>query len=318
MRNIRIVVLGATGFVGSNVFKYLMDHDFEVRALVRDESNWRLDEIMRENSEEIKDNHLEENLDSLSPDIVLNFVANGGYSFQDNFNEMIYANFMMVDKVANWCSNNNSALIHFGSSSEYGLHSAGPLETEKEIPNSYYSITKLGGTHLLAHHHARSNLKAVVLRLYSAYGPKEDPSRLLPNLIKGSFTSNWPNFTDLDVSRDFIYVDDVSRLVVKVIEHIHKLSSFEIFNVGTGVKTTLGDLASICEREFNMPKVTLGYRSRDWDLSDWYANIDKAKNILGWNPEYNILAGINKMRSWYSENDRLKYLSAEYSIMETK
>lgn len=310
----KIVILGATGFVGSNVFEYLLNKGYEVNSLVRDKNNWRLNEEMQSYSIETVEHELEKNLSLVNPDIVLNLVADGGYSFQDNLESIVKANFLFVDRLANWCMTRNAALIHFGSSSEYGLNCAGPLETEKEVPNSHYAITKLAATHLLAHHQAKSKLRSVVLRLYSAYGPKEEPTRLMPSLIKGSLTGEWPEFTNLSISRDFIYIDDISRLVEKIIFQIHSIEDFEIFNVGTGRGTTLRDLAELCQTQFNMSKLKLGYAPRSWDLSDWYANIEKTSSYFNWKPEYTVLHGMKTMRGWYASDNRIKFLNSEYSL----
>ena len=311
----RIVVLGATGFVGSNVFKHLLEKNEDTFALVRNIDNWRLDEGMREESKAMFTKKIDALLDELQPNVIINSIANGGYSFQKSLNEMICSNIEIVDSIAKWALKNNSSIIHFGSSSEYGINCQGPEENARETPNSHYAITKLAGTHILSNY-AKQGLKSVVLRLYSVYGPKEDSSRLMPNILKGILFNNWPKFTNLNISRDFIYVEDVCDLIEKLVNKIDGLDNFEIFNVGTGVKTTLGDLAQICEEYFNMPTVETGYVSRDWDLEDWYANIDKAKKYLNWQPTTDIRTGLSKMKLWYEEFDNSKYLGSNYSELE--
>ena len=315
MNDKRIVVLGATGFVGSNVYKHLLEKNSNTFAIVRNNENCRLDEVMRQKSKAMLDQKIETLLDELQPNVIINSIANGGYSFQKNLNEMIFSNIEIIDTIAKWALKNNSSIIHFGSSSEYGSNSQGPEETARETPNSHYAITKLAGTHILSHY-VQQGLKSVVLRLYSVYGPKEDSSRLMPNIIRGMLFNEWPKFTNLNISRDFIYVEDVCDLIEKLVKKIDGLDNFEIFNVGTGVKTTLGDLAQICEEYFNMPTVETGYVSRDWDLEDWYANINKAKKYLNWQPTTDIRTGLRKMKLWYEEFDNSKYLGSNYSELE--
>ena len=315
MNDKRIVVLGATGFVGSNVFKHLLEKNNNAFALVRNLDNWRLDEGMLKKSKNISNQKIDALLDELKPELIINSIANGGYSFQKNLNEMIFSNIEIIDTIAKWALKNNSSIIHFGSSSEYGSNSQGPKENDRENPNSHYAITKLAGTHILSNY-AKQGLKSVVLRLYSVYGPKEDSSRLMPNIVRGMLFNKWPKFTNLNISRDFIYVEDVCNLVEKLVNKIDGLNNFEIFNVGTGIKTTLGDLAEICEEYFNMPAVETGYASRDWDLEDWYANIDKAKKYLNWHPTTDIKTGLKKMKLWYEKFDNSKYLDSNYSELE--
>jgi len=315
MENDRIVVLGATGFVGSNIFNRLLKKNHNTIALVRNFKNWRLDERMRKKSKLISNQKIDALLDEFKPRLIVNSIANGGYSFQNNLHEMILSNIEITDTIANWALKNNSSIIHFGSSSEYGSNSHGPKENDRENPNSHYAVTKLAGTHILSKY-AKQGLRSIVLRLYSVYGPKEDSSRLMPNIVKGILFNTWPKFTDLNVSRDFIYIEDVCNLIEILVNRIDEFDNFEIFNVGTGKKTTLRDLAQICQKYFNMPVVEIGYKSRDWDLVDWYANIDKAKKYLDWNPTTDIKSGLKKMKLWYEEFDNSKYLGSNFSESE--
>jgi len=317
MLNNKICILGASGFVGAGVFEYLNYKGYEILGLGTNPDPWRLEKL-KLNYKSINNESSIQELDKFKPGILINFVANGGYSFQQNSQKIIDSNFKFVEGIATWATLNNSFLIHAGTSSEYGKNSAAPKEDANPEPNSLYAITKLAATHLLKHL-SNSGLKSVVLRLYSVYGPKEDSSRLMPAVVRGIISQDWPQFTDFRIGRDFIYIDDVNRLIEKIL--IKNLeapnSNFEIFNVGSGNLTTMGDLVKILEEKFNMPKVIdTKFEPRNWDIFEWYANIEKVKKHFDWSPEIDVISGLKLMEKWYVQSDNIKYLGTEYSAQK--
>jgi len=311
----KVLILGASGFVGSGLFDQLTEQGFQVFGLSRKIDPWRIPPPTRDNYICINDRDIESIFNEIKPEIIINFAASGAYSFQDNFTNMVNTNIIFLEKIAKWSNENKVYLIHAGSSSEYGLNSSGPNENSYSKPNSFYSITKLAGTHLLEHY-STIGLRSSVLRLYSVYGPREDSSRLMPAVMRGVINGDWPNFTDPLISRDFIYLDDICGLISQMIQSKDNNPDkiFNVYNVGTGIKTTIGDLIEILETEFQMPKVARGkFPKRKWDMEDWYANIDKVSRELDWKPTVDVRAGLTKMRDWYLTEDNVKYLDNDYS-----
>ena len=134
--------------------------------------------------------------------------------------------------------------------------------------------------------------------------------------MRGVINGDWPNFTDATVSRDFVYLDDISQLIVKLIEQKDDSSKgkFNIYNVGTGIKTSIGDLMELLEVEFGMSKMEENkFPKRKWDIEEWYANIDKITKELNWRPIFDLKTGLSKMKNWYLMEDNVKYLNNEYS-----
>jgi dolichol-phosphate mannosyltransferase len=311
----KILIIGASGFVGAGVFEYLIKEDFKVIGLSRRIKPWRISPMLSDNYLNIENEDILSVLNRERPDIVINFAANGAYSFQEDFTNIVNSNLIFLEKIAKWSIENSSYLINAGSSSEYGSNSAGPSEDSISKPNSLYAVTKQAGTQLLEYY-STLGLRSVVLRLYSVYGPKEDPSRLMPAVMRGVIKGEWPNFTDPLISRDFIYLEDICRLVARLIQCKENNSDklFNVYNVGSGIKTTIGDLIKTLELEFGMPKVQNGkFPNRKWDVENWYANIDKVSKELDWRPAFDVKAGLTKMRDWYLTADNIKYLNNEYS-----
>jgi len=313
--NEKILIIGASGFVGAGIFETLTKINYDVYGLGRKNKPWRIDITYQHKYFTSKDHDLIEILNQIKPNVIINLAANGAYSFQSTFTEIVSSNLIILEQIARWSIENKAFIIHAGSSSEYGFNSAGPVEDSQASPNSLYAITKLAGTQLLEFY-SKLGLGCVVLRLYSVYGPREDSSRLMPAVMRGIVNKKWPNFTDPSVSRDFIYIDDVSDLIVKILETItpNSLGTFEIFNVGSGKSTTIKGLVELLQIEFEMPEeVNNSFPKRGWDVENWFANIDKVKKIYIWSPKNDLKAGLSKMRDWYLSENNVKYLLSEYT-----
>lgn len=315
MKNQKIVILGASGFAGSGVFDFLCKKNYEVIGLGRKKNPWRIDNKYLNNYFSTQDQDILEVLNKLKPRVLINFTASGAYSFQNNFENIVGTNLILLEKISQWAIENDALIIQAGTSSEYGLNSAGPKEDATPIPNSLYSITKLAGTQLLGHYFSKG-LNSIVLRLYSVYGPREDSSRLIPAVIRGIIKSDWPNFTNPNISRDFIYVDDISDLILKILDRffLNPERVFEIYNVGSGKKTTMQDLIEILMSNFGMPEPKAEiYPPRKWDIENWYSNIEKVTTDFEWSPKSNLISGLNEMKEWYLRGNNIDYLGYEYS-----
>jgi dolichol-phosphate mannosyltransferase len=94
----------------------------------------------------------------------------------------------------------------------------------------------------------------------------------------------------------------------------------EVFNIGTGVKTTIADLAALVRDEFNIveePKFGT-MASKSWDVSDWYANPQKAERLLNWKSTISLRAGLLKTSSWISSLSNQKYIQATKKNLQRK
>src|SRR6202022_3882820 len=100
------------------------------------------------------------------------------------------------------------AFVNAGTSSEYGYKDHAPAEDEKLEPNSDYAVTKAAAPILCPHTAQRTGVAITPLRLYSVYGPYEEPTRLVPTLIVQGLEGKLPPLVNPDVARDYIHVDD--------------------------------------------------------------------------------------------------------------
>ena len=302
-----ILVTGASGFVGANLFKILIAHRQDVFAGVQREKGWRLAEIDDEHiiAVDLNDSAATKNLvDSLAPKTVFDCVSYGAYSFEDESALIYKTNFQsLVDFVNLLSAHPIAAYVHAGSSSEYGSNCAAPIETDHCIPNSHYAVSKVAAATYLHHMGKDREFPAINLRLYSVYGPLEDSSRLIPNLLRHALVGKLPPFVDPNTSRDFVYVDDVCAAFIMAATKMQPEIYGESFNIGSGIKTTIADLAEITRSVFDITEEPQygKMEGRAWDLAEWYSNPEKAKTLLGWQPTYNLKAGLKVSADWVGQ-----------------
>jgi nucleoside-diphosphate-sugar epimerase len=294
-----ILVLGGSGFIGANVALTLLRHRDDVFATATRLPAWRLETIPQDRVKVVDlliDSNLDDLIESVQPRTVIDCVAYGAYSFETD-NELIYeTNFGMVSRLlARLESRKISAYLHAGSSSEYGDNASGPSEQARFAPNSHYAVSKVAAANLLYYYGKKKGFPCVNLRLYSVYGPLEDSSRLIPNLVKHGIGGKYPEFVDPNVSRDFLYIDDAVEAFIDIALNFTADDYGSSFNIGTGQKTTIKDCAVLAKDIFSIPhEPDFSMPSRDWDVTDWYANISEVRSRIGWAPRTHFREGIVK------------------------
>ncbi|MEI6066001.1 MAG: NAD-dependent epimerase/dehydratase family protein [Methylococcaceae bacterium] len=311
-----VLVTGASGFIGANLFKMLAAVRDDVYAVVYREKNWRLAEVIDEHiiAVDLNDYAATKNLvNSVNPQTVFDCVAYGAYPFEEDATLIYQTNFQSVVNFVSLLTDRPfSAYIHAGSSSEYGTNCAAPSEDDVCEPNSSYAVSKVAVASYLRFMGKQRNFPCVNLRLYAVYGPLEDTSRLFPNLLRQALTGNLPPFVHPETSRDFIYIDDVCAAFIMAAAKMHPGLSGESFNIGTGVKTTIAELAGITKRLFDVavePQFGV-MEGRAWDLADWYADPQKAIELLDWKPRVNLEVGLRNMASWVAQLSDSEMVSA--------
>ena len=150
-------------------------------------------------------------------------------------------------------------------------------------------------------------MPAWVLRLYSVYGPYEDLSRLVPKLLLEARRGRLPPLVNPLISRDFVYVDDVTRAFKAIVDRAPQLRPGDVFNIGTGQRTTLADLTALSRELFNVAAEPqwASMPDRGWDHSDWYADPRKAEAELGWSATTPLREGLRATMRWLDEHPAL-------------
>jgi dolichol-phosphate mannosyltransferase len=299
-----IIVTGATGFVGANLFHTLRAVRSDVYAVVQKEKNWRLAEVSDAQivaanlTDPAAVKHL---VDVTAPKTVFDCVAYGAYSFEQDQQLIYQTNFNSITALVQLLADRSiAAYVHAGTSSEYGTNSAAPAEDAACAPNSHYAVSKLAAAEYLQYMGRTHAFPCVNLRLYSVYGQLEDSSRLIPNLLRKALANGLPAFVDQRTSRDFVHVDDVCSAFILAAAKMNPSLYGESLNIGAGRKVTIGELAELTRTLFQIEQApSFGtMQGRSWDLPDWYADPAKAERLIGWRALIPLEQGLRDTAKW--------------------
>lgn len=301
----RVLVTGASGFVGANLARRLLEGGHEVHLVLRaGHAPWRIAEIrgaVRVHDADLADAPAVERAVFLSrPEWVFHLAAHGAYSSQTDERAIFETNVAGTANLVNACVRAGfDAFVHAGSSSEYGLKDHPPAEDERCEPNSHYAVTKLAATHyvrFVARHHG---LHAVTLRLYSVYGPYEEPTRLVPTILSRALSGAWPPLVDPRVARDFVHTDDVCEAFLRAAATPGQEHG-AIYNVGSGVQTTLAGVVDAVRRVVPIAvEPTWGTMpNRAWDTTTWVSDPRQIERALGWRAAVPFEVGLARTADW--------------------
>ncbi len=291
----KVLITGGTGFVGNNFARKLISQKNQVGLLIRKKSkNWRIRDLSGKIDllqGDLTDlSNLKKIIQKYNPEFIYHFAAYGTTpAFQKDSETMLSVN---VNGILNLIeAAKGIPIINIGTSSEYGLKKEAMLESNSCNPDNFYGKTKLLQTLYC------KELGIPTLRIFSAYGPWEESTRLIPVLINAKLKGEKLHL--INSVRDYIYIDDVINALIKATEKYSKIKG-EIINIGSGkqksMKEILKDLNQIDSKKLKI----------DWDFKEiqtepkiWVANISKAKKILNWEPTTKLREGLKKTYDWF-------------------
>ena len=317
-----ILVLGGSGFVGANLMHCLAACREDVFGTTTRLPAWRLEGLpphQVRSADLLVDSNLEQLLDDIKPRTIFNCIAYGAYSFEVDSQLIYQTNFDFVTRLLpQLLERGIHCYVHAGSSSEYGDNAAGPAETAAMAPNSDYAVSKVAAASLIHMYGKKKKLPCANLRLYSVYGPMEDSARLIPSLVAKGLEGRYPEFVRPDISRDFVFVDDACEAFVDTVLNLRDSDYGESFNIGSGHKTTIGELANIARDLYGIADApAFSMPERKWDVSDWYATIDRARERLQWQPRTDLRTGLRLTTEWYralSDKERYGRSSKKFGL----
>ena len=310
----KILVTGCAGFIGMHLSAALLKKNYHVVGvdnlneyynvnLKKDRLNYlknydsfqylKLDISNKEDLERVFKNNL--------IDKVVNLAAQAGVRFSlENPNSYIVSNVLGFMNVLECCRHYGvKGLIYASSSSVYGGNEKIPFSEFDNVdrPISIYAASKKSNE-LMAHSYSHLfGLNTTGLRFFTVYGPWGRPD-MAYYIFASKIIKNEPIqvFNNGDMLRDFTYIDDIISGLVASIE---KNYSCEIFNLGNNRTVDLMDIVSIIEKKIGY-KAKVQYEPMQLgDVRETFADINHAKNKLGYLPLTNVNDGVNKFLDWY-------------------
>lgn len=310
----RILVTGAAGFIGSHTAERLKHLGHEVVGVDNFSPYYSLelkqlnaDALKRAGVSMIQYDLREANLSSVLPtnvDYIFHLAAQPGISSTSSFVDYFSNNILATKNLIDYALECKSLklFVNIGTSSIYGLEATFPEDVAPK-PASYYGVTKLSAEQLVLQKSRERRFKACSLRLYSVIGPRERPEKMYTKLIDlGLKGQPFPLFEGSDKHlRSFTYVGDIVDGVVSVIGNEHKVDG-EIINLGTEVEhTTLEGIEAVEQILGTSIKIKV-IPKRPGDQWRTKANIDKARKLLGYNPQTSLLEAVKHQVEWFKAN----------------
>lgn len=293
LKSKKILITGATGFLGSHLLPALIEKGYGIIILKRSFSNiCRIQNIISQiKSYDIDKVSIKKIFDENEIGGVIHLATDYGRKNNNDIIQMSKANIELPGKLLDLgCKQGVIFFInaHTFSNSKYMLYSA--------MKNSFIEIAK--------YFSANFELKFINMKLEHMYGEKDEYSKFIPFLIKNILEGKEMRVTKGEQKRDFIYVHDVVNAYLKVLDNLGNFNdNFIEFEIGTGNSISLRDLFSKIEEIINK-KANANIKwgaipCKKNEIYDSKANIGKAKQYLGWYPRYDLSAGLKRTINWY-------------------
>jgi nucleoside-diphosphate-sugar epimerase len=318
-----IVVTGSSGFIGANLAAALAARGTRVVGVESPSGlDWRTRSLRGLELVKLdlcREADVRAFIRDVQPIAIFNCAAYGAYSVQNDARRIYDVNLAAVRHVLEAVRGvpGFRAFVQAGSSSEYGFNCSAPAEDAPTWPDSDYAVSKIGATALVRLYAKKHGVPAWSLRLYSVYGPYEDLTRLIPKLLLHARERRLPPLVNPGISRDFVYVDDVTRAFETIVERARELPPGDVFNIGTGARTTLGDLTALVRDLFDIKDEPQwgSMPDRAWDHAAWYADARKAEAVLGWRAATPLRAGLTATMKWLEANPQLIAEGQQQSVL---
>lgn len=338
--NKTIFVTGASGFIGSNLCKRILNEDSECKVIGLDNMNDYYDVRIKEarlseltefpNYTFIKGNLADKELidsifDKYRPSIVVNLGAQAGVRYSiTNPDAYIESNMLGFYNILEACRNYPvEHLVYASSSSVYGSNKKVPYSTDDKVDNpvSLYAATKKSNE-LMAHAYSKLyNIPSTGLRFFTVYGPAGRP-----DMAYFGFTNKLVNGDTIKIfnygncKRDFTYVDDIVEGVIRVMDKAPEkkngedglpIPPYAIYNIGNSNPENLLDFVQILSEEL----VRAGVLPEDYDFEAHkelvamqpgdvpvtYADTSALERDFGFKPHTPLREGLRKFAEWYKE-----------------
>lgn len=303
----KVLITGATGFVGSNLIRKLVKEKYQVHAIVRKSSNTKkiadiLSKIILHEGD-LKDNiKIKHIVLGIHPNIIFHLASETIYSSAKNYhdNELLVNFLGTVNLIAACRDINYDCFINTGSSSEYGIKQSSMKETNLCEPINMYGLMKYTSTKYSQIVANAEKKPIVTLRLFSPFGPLDNEGRLINRIFILARANRDLPLTQPDIVRDYVYIEDVVSAYRLCIAKSEKLSG-KILNIGSGQQQTILSVVNKIVKLTNS-KSRLKWnhlRTLSVEPKIWRADITLAKKLLGWKPKFTFDQGLKMTYDWF-------------------
>lgn len=326
----RVLLTGGCGFIGRHVWRQLLEAGHEVKVIDalepqvhNHDSNQDIDNWIPAKDSFIAagvgdHTYIHNYIRNFNPEFVLHLAAAVGvgqsmYAIADYVKKNTYDTALFLETLDKSAPKLRRLVVASSMScygeGRYTVHGE-PASTPETKPfecESIYAITKRDQEELCLVWGKSRGIPTTALRLFNTYGPEQS----LSNPYTGAaaiFASRCLNgkppivFEDGLQSRDFVYVEDVARAFVRTVDTKPNFSG--AINIGTGRQLPLIAMAKLIAEKLEAPEPIITGQFRKGDIRHCFADVSKAKRVLGWKAQVSFEEGINKYIDWMAEQPR--------------
>ncbi|MCM8804163.1 MAG: GDP-mannose 4,6-dehydratase [Candidatus Omnitrophica bacterium] len=310
----KILVTGASGFIGWKVCEKLLEQGEEVLGI--DDLNdyydvrlkiWRLEKLKKYKNFidvkfDISKKEIKYIVKEAKPDIIINLAARAGVRASIENPEIYYLTNVIGNLNLLECTK-DFGIKKFILSSTSSLYAGCPIPFSEDLPVnnpiSPYAASKKAAELTCYTYHYLYGIDVIIFRYFTVYGPAGRPDMSIFKFIKLiDEEKEITIFGDGTQIRDFTYIDDIAEGTILGLN----LSGFHIINLGNNHPYQLNEVIKIIEKKLNKKAKIIYTDFHKADIRETYADITKAKNLLNWSPKIDIEEGIERTVNWYNEN----------------
>ena len=308
----RIVVTGGAGFIGSTLVDRLLSEGWDVTAV--DSFDRFYPSAMKEDNVSQARRHAAFNLTKIDtrdrgdliatierarPEVVVDLAARAGVrpSIADP-DAYIDTNVRGLQHTLAATQAVGARLVFASSSSVYGAEPRRPFREEQMAgrPLSPYGATKVAGEALVHAHHATTELPVAIARLFTVYGPRQRPDLAIHSFARRMLAGEPIELYDGGRgSRDYTYVDDVVDALMRMID---APAAYVLVNVGGHSPITTAELVDRLENALDVRATRVPAPAQPGDVPATYADITRARDLLGWEPRVGLAEGLARFAAW--------------------
>lgn len=307
-----LLLTGATGFIGSHLTKRLLDKDYKVVILKRSTSDlWRIQECIDQYGTElvmydIDVDDVEIAFKEHTIDCVMHLATHyvKANESEEDMEDMRETNVRMPTRLAEAAvAHGVKCFVNTGTFFEYQMKDEPIVECDIIDPYNFYAQTKVDFNQILQGYAGNGSLKVMDFKLFAPYGEK-DRGKVMVFLINSLLKGDHIDFSGGEQQWNFTYVRDIVEAYVYALRYFEKDFTYESFNIGNNEVHSLKECVSTLEKVSGLKfDITFGARPYS-DNEIFYANCDnsKAREILGWSPQYSLESGLKLMYDHVKNN----------------
>jgi len=326
MKNKKVFVTGAGGFIGSHLVEKLVESGADVTALVKYNSmnRWGCIDLFREDvrkkikiiSGDLMDvDFLRKNMKDMDVVFHLGALISIPYSYEaprHYFENNVIGTLNVMEAAK---GKGIKKVIHTSTSEVYGTPDKVPIKEDFLLKGqSPYSASKIGADKVAESFYYSFDLPVLILRPFNTYGPRQSARAIIPSIIAQALEGKQIVMGNPEPTRDFNFVYDTVDAFIRAAK---SNVIGETINVGTGIETSILELTEMIKKIVNQDtKIVYDpnrYRPNKSEVMRLCADNSKAKKLLNWAPKHSLKEGLKITARWVNENPNF-YKTNIYNI----